>query len=232
MTQNYTSVIIVLQEIIIGGVFLSNLDFIYQRHSVRKFKDQDVPIADIKKIIEAATHAPSGKNIQNWHFVVVNNKEKIEEVARIVERKNFELANLVQDEDMKNSFTKFLRFGTFFRNAPVIILVYTKDTYKPTGLNILEEIGASSDEIQELLRTNPAIQSIGAAMENLVLAATNMGYGTCWMTSQNYASKEITDFIGFKKEGYFLAGTIPLGIPDGEIKSPSRKPLEEIMTII
>ncbi|MCT4621605.1 MAG: nitroreductase family protein [Marinisporobacter sp.] len=211
---------------------MNNLDFIYQRQSVRKFKDQEVPIEDIKKIIQAATYAPSGKNIQNWHFVVIKDKEKIEEVAKIVERKNAELANLIQDEAMKKSFTKFLRFGTFFRNAPVIILVYTEDSYQPTGLNILKAIGASTDEVHTLLRPNPAIQSIGAAMENLALAATNIGYGTCWMTSQNYAAKEITDFVGFKKEGYFLAATIPLGIPDGEIKSPPRIPVEKVMTII
>ncbi|QEK12765.1 nitroreductase family protein [Crassaminicella thermophila] len=211
---------------------MNHLDFIYKRHSVRKFKDQDVPVEDIKKIIKAATYAPSGKNVQNWHFVVVKNKEKIEGIAKTIERKNAELANLIQDEDIKKGFTKFLRFSTVFRKAPVLILVYTEDSYKPTGLNVLKEINASTDEIHELLRSNPAMQNIGAAMENLILAATNMGYGTCWMTSQNYAAKEITEFIGFEKEGYFLAAMTPLGIPDGEIKSPPRKSVEEVMTII
>ena len=41
------------------------LDFIYKRHSVRKFKEGDVPNEDIRKIINAATYAPSGKNRQN-----------------------------------------------------------------------------------------------------------------------------------------------------------------------
>ncbi|WP_427339341.1 nitroreductase family protein [Caloranaerobacter sp. DY30410] len=211
---------------------MKNLDFIYKRHSVRKFKDIDVPIEDIKEIIKAGTYAPSGKNLQNWHFVVVKNKEKIEEMARIVERKNAELANYAKDEDTKKSFTKYLKYHTVFRNAPVVILVYA-GPYPSTGLELLKEKGASKEELDAVILPNPGIQNIAAAMENILLAASNMGYGTCWMTGPNYASKEITDYIGFKKEGYFLAAMTPLGVPEeSELKSPPRKPLEEVMTII
>jgi nitroreductase len=211
---------------------LRNLDFIYKRHSVRKFEEKNVPVEDIKKIIEAATYAPSGKNVQNWHFVALTNKEKIEKVGEIIEKKNADLANLLQNEDMKNRFTKFLRFSTVFTKAPVLILVYTETSYKPTGLDVLKEIGVSTEEVHDLLKTNPAIQNIGAATENLMLAATDMGYGTCWMTSANYAAKEIEEFIGLDKEGYFLAAMTPLGIPSGEPKSPPRKPIDEVLTII
>ncbi|QIB28028.1 nitroreductase family protein [Caloranaerobacter azorensis] len=211
---------------------MEKLDFIYKRHSVRKFKDIDVPIEDIKEIIKAGTYAPSGKNLQNWHFVVVKNKEKIEEMARIVERKNAELANYAKDEDTKKSFTKYLKYHTVFRNAPVVILVYA-GPYPSTGLELLKEKGASKEELDAVILPNPGIQNIAAAMENILLAASSMGYGTCWMTGPNYASREITDYIGFKKEGYFLAAMTPLGIPEEfELKSPPRKPLEEVMTII
>ncbi|QXM05530.1 nitroreductase family protein [Crassaminicella indica] len=211
---------------------MSNLEFIYKRHSVRRFKEDAVPVEDIKKMIEAATYAPSGKNVQNWHFVVITNKEKIEQIAKIIERKNAELADALKNEAMKKSFTKFLRFSTVFRNAPVLVLVYTETSYKPTGLDVLKEIGASTEEIHNLSKTNPAIQNIGAAMENLMLAAANMGYGTCWMTSSNYAAKEIEAFIGLDKENYFLAAMTPIGVPSGELKSPPRKSVEEVLTII
>ncbi|RKD27535.1 Nitroreductase [Caminicella sporogenes DSM 14501] len=211
---------------------MSNLDFIYKRHSIRKFKNQDVPIEDIKEMIKAATYAPSGKNLQNWHFVVVKNKEKIEEMAKIVERKSDELASYATDEEMKKSFTKYRKYQTLFRNAPVVILIFA-GPYPSTGLEILKAKGASSEEIHNLLRPSPGIQNIGAAIENLLLAAANMGYGGCWMTSPNFASKEIQDYIGFKKEGYFLAAITPIGVPEeSELKSPPRKPIEEVMTII
>jgi nitroreductase len=211
---------------------LSNLHFIYKRYSVRKFKDQEVPIEDIKEIIKAATYAPSGKNLQNWHFVVVKNKDKILEMAKIVERKNTQLASLTKDEKKKSSMTKFLKYHTVFKNAPVVILVYA-GPYPSTGLDILKEIGASQEELDAVLLPNPGIQNIGAAMENLQLAAANMGYGTCWMTGPNYASREISEYIGFNKEGYFLAAMTPLGVPEtSEAIRPPRKPVEEVMTVI
>ncbi len=211
---------------------MSNLDFIYKRHSVRKFKEEDVPLKDIKELIKAATHAPSGKNLQNWHFVIIKNKDKIEEMAKIVEKKNAELAEYAKDEETKNGFKKYCKYHTVFRNAPVVILIYA-GPYPATGLDLLQAKNASSEEIHDLLRPAPRVQNIAAAMENLLLAAANMGYGGCWMTGPNYASKEIEKYIGFEKEGYYLAALTPLGVPlETELRSPSRKPIDEVMTII
>lgn len=211
---------------------MSNLDFIYKRHSVRKFKDENVPLEDIKEIIKAATYAPSGNNIQNWHFVVVNSKDKIKDMVKIVEEKNEELANYADDEDKANKFRKYVKYHTVFRHAPTVILVYA-GPYSITGVEYLQAKGVSKEELDEFLKTSPEIQNIGAAMENLLLAAAAMGYGGCWMTGPNYACKELEEYIGFTKEGYYLAAMTPLGVPEEtEIKSPPRKPLEEVITII
>ncbi|MCY6369282.1 nitroreductase family protein [Clostridium ganghwense] len=210
---------------------MSNLEFIYKRHSVRKFTDQEVPIEDLKKILEAATYCASAKNVQNWHFVVVKNKEKIEEMAKAIEEKNACIAEDIKNEEKKASFTKFVRFATVFRNAPVAIAIYA-GPYTPTGLDELTEIGGYEAEINHLLEMSPKMQSVGAAIENLSLAAAEMGYGTCWMTSGNYAAKEVSDVIGFEKENFALAAIVPIGVPDGPIKSPGRKPVEEVTTVI
>ena len=60
---------------------MSNLDFIYNRKSIRDYKDAVVPKEDILKMLDAATHAPSPKHQQNWHFVVVQDKEVINKMA-------------------------------------------------------------------------------------------------------------------------------------------------------
>lgn len=205
---------------------------IAERQSVRKFKNENIPTADLKKILQAAGQAPSAKNIQNWHFVAVTNQKKIDALVKIVERKNQDLANQVQDEELKRKFTKFLRFGTFFKQAPAVIFVYAKDNYIPTGLPVLEDIRADQETIKALMDTRPAMQSLGAAIQTLTLAATELGYGTCWMTSANYAAPEITEYLAFQKTDYFLSAIVPIGIPEGEQKSPSRKPLEEIATFV
>ena len=210
---------------------MKNLDFIYNRHSVRKFTEDDVPMEDLKKILEAATYCASAKNVQNWHFVIVKNKEKIEEMAKAIEQKNASIASKLQYEQNKIAFTKFVRFATLFRNAPVTILVYAS-SFAPTGLEELKETGNYKEEINHILSMSPQMQSIGALIQNLLLSATELGYGACWMTSGNYAAKEISDVIEFKKEGFSLAAIVPIGTPQLPIKSPGRKPIEEVISVI
>ena len=54
---------------------MANLDFIYNRKSVRQFKDTPVPKEDIIELLKAGTYAPSPKHQQNWHFVVLQNRD-------------------------------------------------------------------------------------------------------------------------------------------------------------
>ncbi len=207
------------------------LDFIYKRHSVRKFKVGEVPNEDIRKIIQAATRAPSGKNRQNWHFVVVKNREIIEKMSKAIENKGKALVEGLPEEKSRD-FLKFLPFYSFFTKAPVTVLVFA-GPYPTTGADLLRAKNAPEEEVAELEKHNPGIQNVAAAMENLLLAAANLGYGTCWMTGPNFAAKEIQEAVGFEKEGYYLAAMTPLGVPEEkELWSPERKPLDEVLDII
>lgn len=209
-----------------------NFDFIYQRHSVRKFTDEQIPEAAIKELIKAATHAPSGKNQQNWHFVVVTDKSKIAEIARLVEDKNAELSTYLKDEAKIKGFRGTVGYHTVFKGAPVLILVYA-GPYETIADMLLADGIMPESETKQYARANPGIQNIAAAMENLLLAAASSGYGTCWMTGPTYAAEEISRYIGFTKDGYHLAAMTPLGVPvNDKITATPRKPIEEIMTIL
>ena len=50
---------------------------IAKRKSIRKFKKKEIPNKIIKEVIDAARRAPSGHNLQPWHFVVVKNKKNL-----------------------------------------------------------------------------------------------------------------------------------------------------------
>ena len=52
-------------------------EVIYCRQSIRSYKDQDIPNMDIKRVLDAGRVAPSGKNCQNWYFIVLKNREII-----------------------------------------------------------------------------------------------------------------------------------------------------------
>ena len=211
---------------------MQELDFIYKRRSVRKFLDTPVKKEDLMAILQAATYAPSGKNLQNWHFVVVTHPEKIAGMARQVEEKNAALAPLLGSDEKAKAFRGMLPYATVFKNAPAVVLIYAGPY--PTVADDLTAAGLMpAEEAKSYGLAQPGIQNIAAAMENLQLAAASLGYGTCWMTGPTYAAKEISAYIGFEREGYFLAAMTPLGVPASVPGSaPPRKALDEVLTII
>lgn len=60
------------------------LQNILTRRSVRSFKEEQIKDEELDLILKAGTYAPSGMNKQSWQFTVVQNKEKIELLAKVV----------------------------------------------------------------------------------------------------------------------------------------------------
>lgn len=211
---------------------MNKLDFIYDRISIRKYKKDMIPKEHIIEILKAGTYAPSGKNLQNWHFVVLTDESKINSISKCILNRGTELSSKVTNDEAKNLFLKMLPYYTAFKGAPVLILVYASK-YPNTEYNILELADEPKELLEKALFSNPGIQNIGAAMENILLSASAMGYGTCWMTGPNFAREEIMKCTGFEKERFELVCMTPLGIPSDEKHiRPKRKPIEEVVTFI
>jgi nitroreductase len=56
------------------------MDAILSRRSIRKYTKEPVPEKVLKEILDAAMSAPSAGNQQPWHFVVINNREILDEI--------------------------------------------------------------------------------------------------------------------------------------------------------
>ncbi len=190
---------------------MSFWDVVMKRRSVRVFTDKMPSEKDIRRVIDAACRAPSGKNKQNWHFTVISDSEMIGHIADLVTAKNGQIAESAGSPDAAERFRGFSRYSVFFRHAPVLILVFA-GPYNVTGAAELKAAGLE-DESRRALETAPGIQSVAAAMENLLLAAAALGLGTCWMTSANYAAAEIVSYVGRPAEGFELIAMTPLGYP-------------------
>lgn len=215
-------------------------ELIKNRQSIRKYKEQEIPKEDVEKIIDAARIAPSGKNCQNWYFLAVKNKELIQKLVDTIYKANQVIVGKMAevDQEKANRFEKFCKhFTLFIESAPAVVLTFAKNYY-PSGYFEKKLCGESEEELYELLtKTNPGMQSIGAAMEHMALQAADMNYGSCWLTSANFAADDIEEMlkkeIGFEKEDYFFAGMMSFGVPaDVEHKSPGRKPIEEIYMLV
>ncbi len=59
------------------------MDVIFNRRSIRRYKEQSVEQEKIDKLLKAAMQAPSATNQQPWEFIVVQNKEKLGKLAGI-----------------------------------------------------------------------------------------------------------------------------------------------------
>lgn len=214
-------------------------EVINRRQSIRRYKEGDIPEEDLRQIFTAAGTAPSGKNSQNWHFIAIKNKDLIGKIRDVILAKNEAICQEMDllDKEKGDRFRKFVRnFTLFFMNAPVLTVVYGS-VYKPSGYHELRFIDAPLQVLDDLVNfRNPGMQSIGAAMENLTLKAIDLGYGSCWLTSANYAATEIQallkEEIGFEKDGFFMVAMITVGIPADNQKSPPKRPVEEILTLI
>ncbi len=208
----------------------SSLDFIYKRHSVRQFKACDVPMMDIEEMLKAASYAPSGKNRQNWHYVVIKDKTLIESIAQAIEGVHDDIVEKVGDVSKTQEMTKFLKYYTIFRSAPILVAAYV-GPYPKSEVALLKSIGMEA-QAERVERMNSGLQNVAASLENFMLAAATLGYGTCWMTGPCFASLAIEALVPFEKEGYELMAVTPLGLPASEGRSPARRPVSEIYTLI
>ena len=134
---------------------------ILERRSIRKFKEDSVSRELLNKILEAGTLAPSGKNKQPWKFYVVQG-EKRSEMTQAMQRGMDRLAKM----GINTGSAKYtLRV---METAPVTIFVFNPTSRHP--LMKRDTLEVYTDIVD--------IQSIGAAIQNMLLTAVDLGLGT------------------------------------------------------
>ncbi|HAR46730.1 MAG TPA: hypothetical protein DCS05_11385 [Nitrospiraceae bacterium] len=203
---------------------------IRDRKSIRRFKDTPVPDHDIARMIEAGRLAPSANNVQPWSFLVVKDRTVLKQMAQAVRDMLDRMIPHAEDERHAQRLTAYKsNYYVFFENAPACIVVLM-DPYGASSVRLLEKMGYSIEEM-ERLRPHPGLQSVSAAIQNLLLAAHALGYGACWMTGPLVAQEAFEKLLGYGKERTAVA-LIPVGVPAENPPSRARKSRDEIMKIV
>lgn len=192
------------------------LDAIYSRRSIRKFQKKDIPLEIINKVLDAGRVAPSAKNRQPWKYIVLANEHKTEflkAMERGLHREEIGVAALPQSKhgilDARNTFR-------IMQEAPIIIAVMNINAKSP--FCPLDNDGRITEICDSL--------SIGASIENILLAAEEMGLGALWVANTCFAYAELTAYLHTEQQ---LVGAIAIGYAN-ECPGPRpRKPLEEIV---
>ena len=190
-----------------------------RRRTVREFSDRPVPRDLIETALKAANTAPSGANLQPWHFAVVsgpNTKRKIREAAEIEEREFYE--HRAPDEWL----TALAPLGTdehkpFLEKAPYLIAVF------------LQKFGKLEDG-RKVKHYYPA-ESTGLAAGILITALHQAGLAT--LTHTPSPMKFLNEILGRpKSERPFLL--LVTGYPDENARVPDieRKSLEDFTSFI
>ena len=58
-------------------------DALRSRRNVRRYEDRQIPAADLDRILEAARRTPSAGNRQYWDFVVVTDRERLQQLSTV-----------------------------------------------------------------------------------------------------------------------------------------------------
>lgn len=191
------------------------LDAIAARRSIRKFKNTPVPRHIIEEIIKAGALAPSSKNRQPWHFVVTTGKAKEEALAAMEQGLRREAQQPFLPESAQYIAGAWNTLA-IMRQAPVIIFVVN-----PLGLDLLTPQN-TENRVFEICNA----QSIGAAVENMSLAAVENGLGSLWICDIYFAYRELCAWLNCSGE---LAAAFALGYA-GEAPMPRpRKNFDDIV---
>ncbi len=205
-------------------------DAINGRKSIRRYKPTRVPDDHISAILDAGRWAPSANNTQPWSFLVIKDRGVLNRMVEAVRSMVDRMIPHAESEKQAQRLSAYKsNYYTFFEHAPVVIAVFV-EPYDAGTDKLLARMGCSADDVRRL-RPLPGLQSVAAAVQNMLLAVHALGYGSCWMTGPLVAQDAFETILGYGKDKY-IAALLPVGVPDEDPPARSRKPLEEITRII
>ena len=173
---------------------------IKNRRSIGKMSSEVPTREQIERMLEAATHAPNHHKVQPWRFFVLagHAREELGEVmaealaARLDETTSDKAQALINKER-----SKLLR-------APVIIIVVAEHPNLPNVLEIEN------------------IEATAAAVQNMLLAAEEMGLACMWRTGDAAYDPRVKAWLGLSPQDHLVA-FVYVGYP--AIPRLERKPI-------
>ena len=189
---------------------------IYDRRSIRKFIDKPISGKDMTDIIQSGIKAPSSKNRQPWKFIVIqgNAKEEMLKVFRQgIEREENDSAMLPQS---RQHIATAKHTIDIMAEAPAIVFVVNS-----LGKSVMEEL-TTEERVYEICN----IQSISAAIQNMLLTATEKGIGSLWICDIYFAYSELCKWLD--SDGQLIAA-IAFGYPNEFPKERPRKKIDDVV---
>ena len=191
--------------------------------AVRKRLDFDRPVPDqvLRECVEYAIQAPTGSNVQGWHFMLVTERDKIEKIAAIY----------------KKAFD-------WYRDSPVYAGRVVEGISEQRDAQ-QARVADSADYLAENMHRSPALfipcmegrnatagaaGSIVPAAWSFMLAAREQGLGTCWTTLHLMHEQEAADVLGIPFDDVQQWALSPVAYTAGTDFKPATRP--DVETVI
>lgn len=191
------------------------LRFISTRASAKVPGEGDVSLDEIKRAIEVAITAPSAHNAQPWRFIVVKDPNVKEEVLR--EMASYWEKDLRMDGLDEESIRKQIN-DALYRSMKASAIIFVCMT--------MEDMHRYPDERRMNFERAMAIQSVAAAIENMLLAFHAMGISACWRSNALFAPEAVRKVLNLP-ENFEPQASIEV-FRGGIAFKPPRKPLYEV----
>lgn len=193
-------------------------DAIRQRRSIRKYQTKPVPKALVLAVLEAAGQAPSAHNAQPYRFIIIENPTVKQRLADAMAKAW--AADLECDGKTVTIEKRKERAGRF-ADAPVLILACTTP---------VEGLPRYPDERRSGCVRDLAVQSLGAALQNLFLTATSLGVGGCWYAAPCFCKDVVREHLKIPFEVEPQAFVV-LGYAAENPKAPKKKPIGDFCCV-
>jgi len=191
-----------------------------RRRTVRHFSNRPVPREVIENCLRTATTAPSGANLQPWHFVVVSDPETKRRIRQAAEE---EERHFYRHRAPQEWLDALAPLGTdehkpFLERAPYLIAIFA------------QKYGRLADGRR--VKHYYPLESVGLATGMLITALHVAGLAT--LTHTPSPMKFLNDILGRPKSSERPFLLLVAGYPDRNATVPpiGRKPLDEVVTYV
>ena len=191
-----------------------------RRRTVRHFSNRSVPREVIENCLRTATTAPSGANLQPWHFVVVSDPETKRRIRQAAEE---EERHFYRHRAPQEWLDALAPLGTdehkpFLERAPYLIAIFA------------QKYGRLADGRR--VKHYYPLESVGLATGLLIAALHVAGLAT--LTHTPSPMKFLNEILGRPKSSERPFLLLVAGYPDANATVPAigRKPLDEVVTYV
>jgi nitroreductase len=201
------------------GIF----EIMYSTRAMRRLKPDPIPEETLKKIVDAGTRAATGRNRQDWAFILVRDAE----LRRFIRDyywntwQQLRAKGTISMTDLPPAQQRMLNaaadLAAHLDEAPVLLLACAPKEYTP--------LAAMGNPRASVMAEHG---SIFPAVQNILLACRASGVGATLTTIHCFFEDALKRKLGIP-DTMEIAAMIPMGYPQGKFGPVTRRPVEEVI---